>query len=282
MGKKFLITEEEKKEIKKLYSSEVVLSEDLKSYIKNKGEDFLNFLSDILDGQIDKKEETDDETKDDKEDEIDYSDLDTGKVEIKGSFDSNQKNNIKYMIDYMNKVGINNPLAQIGILSVISKESNFIPKSEVSYESTDNSRIRKIFGKRVSNYSDKELSNLKKDPKKFFNVVYARTVGNEGGNDGYNYRGRGFNQLTGKGNYRKYGKMIGRDLVSDPDLVNDTKIAAEVAIAFFTKGKSADSFPKFKNKTDAAIYFADVNSGGGASSHRDSAIKASQKFDVSL
>jgi predicted chitinase len=205
---------------------------------------------------------------------------DTGKVFLKGNFDSTQKANIELMIKYMNKSGIKDPLTQIGVLSVISKESNFRPKSEVSYANTSNSRIRKIFGSRVSKYSDSEMDSLKKNPERFFNVVYAKTVGNQGGGDGWKYRGRGFNQLTGKKNYEKYGNMIGRNLVGNPDLANDPTVAAEIAVAFFTKGKPGNTFPKFKNKTEAATHFADINSGGGASRHRADAIAAVDKFDI--
>jgi len=206
----------------------------------------------------------------------------TGNVILKGNFDSVQKQNISLLIDEMKKNGITNPYTQIGILSVVSKESNFRPKGEQSYANTSNSRIRKIFGSRVAKYSDAELDQLKKNPKDFFNVVYAKTVGNQGGDDGWIYRGRGFNQLTGIKNYEKYGRMagMGDDLVKNPTLLDDPKISAKVALAFFTKGKSGSSFPNFNNKEDAAKYFADINSGGGVSSHRDSALAAAIKFDA--
>lgn len=206
----------------------------------------------------------------------------TGNVILKGNFDSVQKQNISLLLDEMKKNGINNPYTQIGILSVISKESNFRPKGEQSYANTSNSRIRKIFGSRVAKYSDAELDRLKQNPKDFFNVVYAKTVGNQGGDDGWTYRGRGFNQLTGIKNYEKYGRMagLGDDLVKNPMLLDDPKISAKVALAFFTKGKSGSSFPNFNNKEDAAKYFADINSGGGVSSHRSSALAAAKKFDA--
>lgn len=206
----------------------------------------------------------------------------TGNVILKGNFDSVQKQNISLLLDEMKKNGINNPYTQIGILSVISKESNFRPKGEQSYANTSNSRIRKIFGSRVAKYSDAELDRLKQNPKDFFNVVYAKTVGNQGGDDGWTYRGRGFNQLTGIKNYEKYGRMagLGDDLVKNPMLLDDPKISAKVALAFFTKGKSGSSFPNFNNKEDAAKYFADINSGGGVSSHRASALAAAKKFDA--
>ncbi len=73
---------------------------------------------------------------------------------------------------------------------------------------------------------------------------------------------------------------MGNQLVENPDLVNDPKIAAKIALKFFTKGKSPSEFPEFTSKEDAAIKFADINAGGGVSSHRDSALKASENFEV--
>ena len=113
-------------------------------------------------------------------------------------------------------------------------------------------------------------------------MVYANIIGNGpvSSGDGWKYRGRGFNQLTGRANYKKYGNIIGKDLVENPDLVNDTKVAADIAIAFATKGKPASSFPTFTDKTAAAEFFADVNAGGTASSHRSNAVAATDKFNI--
>jgi len=287
MSKKFIITENERREIRKLYS----LNED-DSLDKNLQKIFNNpnvNLSDLdktekdvtTDVSVDKEqpdnkevEKSSGETKDTR--------IENGKVKITGNFDNEQLNNINFLIDEMNKEGITDPYAQVGILSVIKKESGFKPKSEVSYFKTKVARLRKLFGKRLEKYSDDELDELKKDEKKFFNLIYAKTVGNQGGDDGYNYRGRGFNQLTGIKNYEKYGNMIGmgNQLVENPDLVNDPKIASKIALKFFTKGKSPSEFPEFTSKEDAAIKFADINAGGGVSSHRDSALKASENFEV--
>jgi predicted chitinase/predicted nucleotidyltransferase len=208
----------------------------------------------------------------------------TGDVKLISSFKPEQEKNIAYLVKEMDKIGITNPYTQIGVLSVISKESNFIPKSETSYSTTSPERIRGLFGSRVAHLSDSQINQLKQDDRKFYNLIYAKTVGNQGGDDGYRYRGRGFNQLTGIKNYQKYSNMIGmgNKLVDNPDLVNNPEIAAKIALAFFTKGKSPSTFPNFNNKKEAAIYFADINAGGGVSSHRGKAIKASEKFDVSV
>jgi predicted chitinase len=99
--------------------------------------------------------------------------------------------------------------------------------------------------------------------------------------EGYKYRGRGFNQLTFKGNYEYYGNCIGRDLVSDPEVVNQPQIAAEVAVAFFTKCKSADQLPDFTNEDDAINYFVDLNAGGtGGSETRGNAFDQLNNFKI--
>lgn len=283
MSKKLIITEEERRQIRKLYNlnEEEGLTDFERSIAakffgldKTEKDDDTDIPSESGNTDSSEIEKSSGETKDTR--------IENGKVKITGNFNDEQLNNINFLIDEMNKAGITDPYAQVGILSVIKKESGFIPKSEVSYHKTKAKRLRELFGKRLEKYSDSELDELKKDDKKFFNVIYAKTVGNQGGDDGYNYRGRGFNQLTGIKNYEKYGNMIGmgNQLVEDPDLVNDPKIAAKIALKFFTKGKSPSEFPKFNTKEEAAIKFADINAGGGVSSHRDSALKASENFDV--
>lgn len=79
------------------------------------------------------------------------------------------------------------------------------------------------------------------------NYFYANVSGNQGGNDGWNFRGRGFNGITGKQTYKDVGKRIGVDIYSNPDALYDPKLAAAAMFAYFdmhplTKGKkSADS-----------------------------------------
>src|SRR5690606_5455531 len=68
----------------------------------------------------------------------------------------------------------------------------------------------------------------------FFNYVYGGRYGNAN-NEGYKYRGRGFNQLTFKDNYFTYGKLIGKDLVKNPDLVNNPAIAAQIVAAYMKR-----------------------------------------------
>jgi predicted chitinase len=271
MSKKLVISEQEKKTIKNMYG----LNE----------QDDMSFLQGLLKKAMElaNKDNSDSSIKNSSDTSSDTSDVDitdTGEIDLDNSgYDTTQKANIKLMIDAMKEEGITDPNAQIGVLSVIAKESGFKPKDEIDYSSTSNSRIRSIFGKRVSKLSDSELDSVKRDPKRFFDLVYGGRFGNAR-DEGYKYRGRGFNGLTFKGNYKKYGDMIGVDLVGNPDLANDPKVAAKLAVAFFTKGKSGDSLPKFQNKEEATKYFANVNSGGGSTFGLDKALAASEKFDI--
>ena len=57
-------------------------------------------------------------------------------------------------------------------------------------------------------------------------------LGNRGPGDGAAYRGRGFVQLTGRDNYRRYGNRLGVDLLADPDRAQDPRTAARLLAAF--------------------------------------------------
>jgi len=62
-------------------------------------------------------------------------------------------------------------------------------------------------------------------------------LGNQGSPDGERFKGRGFIQLTGRDNYRRIGQRIGLGdgLVQDPELANDSTIAARILAAFLAE-----------------------------------------------
>lgn len=68
----------------------------------------------------------------------------------------------------------------------------------------------------------------------------GRGLGNSQPGDGGKFIGRGYIQLTGRANYQKYGGMIGQDLVGNPKLLNDSKIAAEVSVKYLLDRCKAD------------------------------------------
>jgi putative chitinase len=75
-----------------------------------------------------------------------------------------------------------------------------------------------------------------RNPQKIANKVYGNRMGNgpESSGEGYKFRGRGYIQLTGKENYTAFGKAIGEDIPSNPDVVA-SKYALLSAAWFFSK-----------------------------------------------
>ncbi|MBV8976330.1 MAG: hypothetical protein JO261_06600 [Alphaproteobacteria bacterium] len=60
----------------------------------------------------------------------------------------------------------------------------------------------------------------------------GRALGNVEAGDGARFKGRGYLQITGREAYRRYGQQIGVDLVGNPDLACDGKVAAEIVAQF--------------------------------------------------
>ena len=87
--------------------------------------------------------------------------------------------NVRAVEAAMDKHGITNKFMRIAILSVIAKESGMVPKNEKGYQGTSNSRIRHIFGKRVSNMADSAISALKSNAQAFFDKMYGGKYGNK-------------------------------------------------------------------------------------------------------
>jgi predicted chitinase len=134
------------------------------------------------------------------------------------------------------KAGITNPTEQAMFMAQMDHESGgFKSLSEnLNYKP---SVLDKLFGPRLreAGVSSNDLAG--QGAEAIANVIYGgkfgRKMGNTDPGDGFKYRGRGVVQLTGKANYARYGKMIGVDLLNNPDLASDPKVAAQLAVAYW-------------------------------------------------
>jgi len=221
-----------------------------------------------------------------------------------GSFSDVDKM-ISIILKYLNKHGITNPVVQKAILATIGKESGFTATKEASYKTTSPSRIRQVFGSRFAGMSDEEINSVKQDDTAFWEKVYGgewgrKNLGNTQPGDGAKYLGRGFNGITGRGNYQTYTNMLRKagsnvDLISNPEILEKSpEASAEVNALYFINGlshplikrKYGNSNPNdFKDFDTALKAVVNANAGAGTDITRgfakvsyDAAVAANNKL----
>jgi putative chitinase len=131
------------------------------------------------------------------------------------------------------KFGINTPLRLAHFLAQCGHESGGFRATQenLNYSAKGlNGIFRKYFPTEAS------AAAYARQPAKIAAKVYGGRMGNgpESTGEGYKFRGRGYIQLTGKENYTAFGKSIGEDIISNPDIVA-SKYALLSAAWFFSK-----------------------------------------------
>ena len=128
--------------------------------------------------------------------------------------------------------GINTRLRKAHFLAQLDYESGFKPVAEnMNYSA---SRLREIFPKYFTRAQSLTYANR---PVPIGSRVYASRMGNgnEQSQDGYNYRGRGFIQLTGKNNYTALSRDTKIDYLKKPDLLLTEADSMISALWFWNK-----------------------------------------------
>jgi putative chitinase len=126
------------------------------------------------------------------------------------------------------KFGINTPLRVAHFLAQCGHESGGfrVTQENLNYSAKGlNGIFKKYFPTEAS------AAAYARQPQKIANKVYANRManGSEASGDGYKFRGRGYIQLTGRDNYTQFGKAIGVDIPSNPDVVASTYALASAA-----------------------------------------------------
>ena len=145
-------------------------------------------------------------------------------------------NNERIVKDILLKNGFTKS-ATAAIMGVVGGESGFKTFKESSYNNTSNSRIRKIFSKKLGSKSESFINSLKASDYDFFNFVYGGVYGNAQ-NEGFKYVGRGFNGLTFKDNYKALANYTGIDFIKNPELLERPKYAALGLVYYFRNEKN--------------------------------------------
>ena len=144
------------------------------------------------------------------------------------------------MVSALKDFGIVNPFMQAAILAILWKESgiqavreNMNYRDKQGQPGTGIARLRFVFQTAFKNKPDEYVAQFVGQPEKLANLVYGGKYGNTAPGDGYKYRGGGFNGITFKSGYERYGKLSGYDLVSNPDLLRDPVVSADAVAAYY-------------------------------------------------
>lgn len=155
-------------------------------------------------------------------------------------------------------------LAEVGILSEELRLSHFLGQGAAEtggftiYEESGNysaQRLLTVFPKYFKSLSEARAYANK--PEAIFNRTYGGRLGNNNAGDGYKYRGRGINQLTGKDAYREFGEIIGLDLVGFPELAAVPKNSLKIYIAYWSRLK----LNEWADKDDTLAVSRGINGG---------------------
>ena len=147
------------------------------------------------------------------------------------------------------KFEINSPLRLAHFLAQCGHESGGFRATQENL----NYSAKGLMGIFKKYFPTEAIANAyQRNPQKIANKVYANRManGDEASGDGYKFRGRGYIQLTGKDNYTQFGKAIGENITSNPDVVSG-KYALLSAAWFWSKNglnKLADG-----GATDAVV-----------------------------
>jgi putative chitinase len=133
----------------------------------------------------------------------------------------------------LNTFGINTPLRLAHFMAQISAESGngHFMRESLNYSA---GRMMQVFPRRFPDLAS--TAGFANNERAFGNKVYNGRMGNRvGTDDGFNFRGRGCLQITGRDNYNALGKSCGLPLVDNPDLAIDPRNVLLIAATEFVK-----------------------------------------------
>jgi putative chitinase len=129
------------------------------------------------------------------------------------------------------RYGIDSPLLVAHVMAQISHEcgaGQFVVEN-LNYTAK---RMTEVWPSRFHTLD--EAAPYAGNPRALANKVYNGRMGNmSGSDDGWNFRGRGASQTTGREGYERLSKATGVNVLSDPNLVLDPRFFLECGVADF-------------------------------------------------
>ena len=131
--------------------------------------------------------------------------------------------------EVLERYGINTPMRLAQFLANLSHEVGgfTIVRENMHYTKE---RIKQVWPTRP------EAAKFAGKPRELANCVYNGRMGNrKGTDDGWNFRGGGLIQLTGRDSYERFGRELGIPLAEQPELIEDASISLKAAAWEFSK-----------------------------------------------
>lgn len=144
------------------------------------------------------------------------------------------------MIRAMNRAHLTDPTQRAAIYSQTEHESGGFKSLVESFKFSRENLLRTW-----SKYFNAEnIDGYLRQDAKIASRVYGNRMGNstEASQDGWEFRGRGFIQLTGKQNYLAVSRSLNQDFVSYPGSASSPSVASDIAVWYFLKGASGQGF----------------------------------------
>lgn len=129
------------------------------------------------------------------------------------------------------KYGITSPLLVAHVMAQISHECG-AGRDVVESMSYTAVRMTQVWPSRFPSVAS--AAPYAQNPRALANKVYNGRMGNAAGSDdGYNFRGRGGSQTTGREGYERVKKQTGLDVVNHPEILIDPEYFIECAVSDF-------------------------------------------------
>ncbi len=156
----------------------------------------------------------------------------------------------------MQACDISTPGRQAAFLAQVLHESGELRRLEESLNYSAQ-RLRQVWPQHFPDDASAEAHSG--NPHKLANAVYANRMGNgdAASGDGWNFRGRGLIQLTGRANYTAFSRDKSVDAVVNPDLLLQPHGAA-LSAAWFWQTKGLNGVADLTAGPDGEAHFIEI------------------------
>jgi predicted chitinase len=160
----------------------------------------------------------------------------------------------------------------------------------LSFESE--SLLNQIWGKRLKEIDDAnerktpplppiDRSQLLNNPTQLAQLVWDKRFGNRSIEDTWKYRARGLYQIVGREQYVRFSRLIGYDLIENPDAVWNRRASARIAFAHYLNWANPETHKKLADfvKRDTPDWKgARLNDTEGSTGNTDDVADRSKMF----